>query len=297
MSRDRYSYSPAQSHARPAMQRAIVALLLITALTLLVLSRSQHPTVQHLRMSMLEMLRPLMEVVSQPVSATKRAADNTSAVFNAAEENRVLRAENERLRHWQSVAQALKAENESLRALMRYHPVEQVSYVTARVIGQSSSGFGQYLTLNAGSADGLEPLQPVVDMYGLVGRTLEVGSHTSTVMQLSDVGSRVPVITASTRQRAILAGTGGELLRLSFLGDDVELKLGEPIVTTQEGNLIPGGIAVGSIFRRDNNGYLVKPMRSLSQSEYLRVIQTAAQPQRSNTAATPAGGAAPATLY
>jgi rod shape-determining protein MreC len=297
MSRDRYSYSPAQSHARPAMQRAIIALLLITALTLLVLARSQNPTLQHLRMRMLDMARPLMDVISQPVSATKRAATNTGAVFNAAEENRQLRAENERLRHWQSVAQALKAENDSLRALMSYRPVEQVSYVTARVIGQSPSGFGQLLTLNAGSADGLESLQPVIDMYGLVGRTLEVGAHTSTVMLLSDVGSRVPVITANTRQRAILSGMGSDLLRLNFLNEDVQLTLGEPVVTTQEGDLIPGGIAVGTVFKREGSAYLIKPIRSLAQAEYLRVILAMSQAARPIVPAAAPVAASPATLY
>ena len=270
MSRDRYNYHVSRTQARPATQRMVIALLIITGITLLILAKAQHPTLLNLRLRMLDMLRPVMTMVSQPVTATRKLATSTGEVLDTAEVNRRLRAENETLRHWQSVAQALKAENEALRQLQGYQPVEAASYVTARVIGQSPSTFGQFLTINAGASDGATSLQPVVDAYGLVGRTMEVSDHTSRVMLLSDVGSRVPVILGNSRQRAILAGSGGELLRLSFLGDNVSPALGESVVTTQEGALIPGGIKVGTVFKRDGNGFLVKPVRPLAQAEYLR---------------------------
>lgn len=272
MARDRYNYHVSRTQAKPATQRMVVALLILAGVTLLVLAKAQHPTLLNLRLRMLDMLRPVMTMVSQPVTATRKLATQTGEVLDVAEENRRLRAENETLRHWQSVAQALKAENEALRQLQDYHPVEAASYVTARVIGQSPSTFGQFLTINAGSTDGAKTMQPVVDAYGLVGRTMEVSSHTSRVMLLSDVGSRVPVILGTSRQRAVLAGTGGELLRLSFLGDGVKPALGETVVTTQEGALIPGGIKVGTVFKRDGDGFLVKAVRPLAQAEYLRVI-------------------------
>lgn len=254
------------------MQRAVIALLIVTGLTLLVLAKIDHPALSNLRLRMLDTLQPVMGVLSEPVNATKKLATSTGAVLNTAEENRQLKSENETLRHWQSVALSLKAENEALRALTGYEPVNEVSYVTGRVVGQSPSTFGQSLTLNVGSAQQVEPLQPVIDAFGLVGRTLEVAPGTSRVMLISDLGSRVPVMTAGSSQRAILAGTGGELMRLSFLIEDAEIALGEPVLTTQEGALIPGGIAVGTVFKKDANGYLVKPVRPLAQGEYLRVV-------------------------
>lgn len=292
MSRDRYNYHVSRTQARPATQRMIVVLLVITGITLLVLAKAQHPMVLQLRMRMLDLMRPAMSAISQPVTATRKLATQTGEVLDTAEENRRLRDENETLRHWQSVAQALKAENDALRKLMQYQPLSNASYVTARVIGQSPSTFGQFITLNAGTDEQIDMLQPVVDAYGLVGRVMEVGAHSTRVMLLSDVGSRVPVIMGTNRQRAILTGTGGELLRLGFLDSSATITLGEPVVTTQEGALIPGGIKVGSVFKRDGNGYLVKPMRPLAQAEYVRVI-TSGLPKE---AATPAAAPAPATI-
>lgn len=288
MSRDRYSYVVASSsHAKPAHHRFLVALLAVTAIMLLVLTRTQHPALLNLRLQMLELMRPVMSAVSQPVSATRKLASSTGAALNAAEENRILQAENETLRHWQSVAQALKAENQSLRTLMAYQPVEHATYVTGRVIGQSPTNFGQFLTMNSGSEQGVRRMQPVVDAYGLVGRTLEVSRNSTRVMLLSDAGSRIPVVTSATRQRAILAGTGSDLLRLNFLDEGASINLGEAIVTTQEGDLIPGGIAIGNVFKRDATGYLVKLVRPLTRSEYLRVINQGAPAGTAVSAPTP----------
>jgi rod shape-determining protein MreC len=272
MSRDRYSYSYGSSKRRvPLWQRAFAAVLVVIAVGLLLMAR--HPEMNVLRARLLSVVAPMLSVVAQPVHAFRGLMNDKDAFFAALDENKKLRAENEALRHWQSVALALKAENQSLRALSGYQPVENVRYVTARVVGQSARGYGSTITINAGSATGIAPYQPVVDAQGLIGRVITVSANAAQIQLLNDAASRVPVITGKARQHAILAGQGEELMRLTFMeGDANRIELGEPVATTEEGALIPGGILVGQIFRRDAEGFLVKPQRPLGQAEYVRVI-------------------------
>lgn len=273
MPRERYSYAASQTSTRPLIQRGLIALLLITGVTLLALTKSQHPAATQMRTEFLSVVEPAVSVLSQPVSATKSFFTAIAEHRQTVEENRRLRAENDRLRHWQSAALALKAENTALRQLMGYKPADNVTYSTARVVGQSPGAYSNSFMINAGGEQGLKEFQPVVDSFGLVGRVMDVGPKASRVLLLSDISSRVPVITASTRQHAILTGTGGDMLRLSFLtvGQD-NIQLGEQIVTTEEGGLIPGGIMVGTVFRKDKSGYMVKPVRALTQAEYVRIM-------------------------
>jgi rod shape-determining protein MreC len=273
MNRSRYSNSYAQASHRSAMTRAWMVLLIITGVTLLVLARSHHPVVTRLRAQMLDIVHPAIATLTQPVAGMRSLLAYKHDMLNAMAENAQLRTENDTLRHWQAVAQALKAENDALRQLSGYQPVEHVSYVTGRVIGQSPSAYAGALLINAGSSEGIKPLQPVVDAQGLVGRITDVGNTTSRVLLLTDPSSRVPVISATSRQHAILAGTGDALMQLTFIGGDPQgIALGETIVTTEEGGLIPGGIMIGTVFRRDATGLLVKPLRPLADSEYMRVI-------------------------
>ncbi|MES2984206.1 MAG: rod shape-determining protein MreC [Pseudomonadota bacterium] len=271
---ERYSYGYAsRGSAKSLKSRVLVAVLLLIGVSLLVMTRLHSPLIVRARMAAGDMLSPVLEAVTVPVSGIRNLMANKDALFKAYEENKQMREENDTLRHWQAVAQALKVENESLRALAAYRPVEQVSYVTAHVIAQSPDAYAGTLMINAGAADGLKSLQPVIDAHGLVGRVVEVGEHTARVLLLSDTSSRVPVISGNSRQHAILAGAGEALLHLTFVGGDVNaIALGEPVMTTAEGGLIPDSIMVGTVFRRDATGLLVKPLRPLAQSEYVRVM-------------------------
>ncbi len=275
--RERYatSYSPA-SAAKPRMRSMLgVVALVLLALALLVLTRMHNPAVARLRGGMLSVTAPVAEWLGAPVRGVRSLITDKDALFHAFEENNKLRAENETLRHWQSVAQSLKAENDALRALAAYQPVANVSYITARVTGQSPSSYGASITLNVGDAAGVKMLQPVVDAFGLVGRIIEVSGSTARVLLLTDSASRIPVITANSRIRAIAAGggAGDDTLRLTFFGGDAAtIQPGEAVVTTEEGGLIPGGIAVGTLLKTEGNTLLVKPTRPLVQSEYMRVV-------------------------
>lgn len=276
MSRERYSAGYASSNsARPPLSRVLGFVCLLAAVVLIFLSATGHPIAAKLHATMLDITTPVVEWVSTPITGIRNLINDKNRLFGAYEENKQLREEADALRRWQSVAQSLKAENDSLRALAGYQPVEEARYVTARVIGQSPDTLSASLMINAGSEEDVKELQPVIDAYGLIGRVTELSEHNSRVLLLTDSNSRVPVVTADARVHAILTGTGEELMRLTFVGADPEkITIGESVVTTEEGKLIPGGIAVGTVFKRDAQGLFVKPARPLAQSEYVRVIQT-----------------------
>ena len=275
MSRERYSYGDTHAARRSWLGRLAVLALLLVGLVLLVLVRMNHPIAGKLRTHLLGAVTPVVTLASKPVEKARNVVNEKNDMLHAYEENKKLRAENDTLRRWQEVAQALKAENESLRALAGYQPVDRARYVTARVVGQSPDSYSASLMLNVGEAAGVKMFQPVIDAYGLMGRVVNVAEKTSQVQLLSDATSRVPVITGTSRQHAILAGTGDDLLRMTFVGGDpAAIALGESVVTTEEGDLIPGGILIGTVFRREGAVLLVKPMRPLAQTEYARVIVT-----------------------
>ena len=269
-----YSYTSRGGAGKSLRARAVIAAMVLVAVALLVMGARGSSRIADLRIQLNEWFAPVMETVTLPVRGVRNLMADKAALVNAYEENKTLREQNDTLKQWQSVAQSLKAENENLRKLAGYRPVEGVEYVTAQVIAQSPDAYAGTLMINAGSDQGLHALLPVIDSDGLVGRLVEVGETTSRVLLLSDAISRVPVVTATSRRQAILAGTGEELLRLNFVaGDSKTIQLGEAVMTTAQGGLIPESVMVGTVFRRDSNGtLLVKPVRPLAQSEYVRVM-------------------------
>lgn len=272
---ERYTYHYDRPEGRGGLRRRIVfVLLVLLALVLLVLSRTHNERLLAIRTQITDFLSPVVQAVTWPVRKTHDWMADKDALLEAHHENSQLREENENLRQWESVAKMLKAENENLRALAGYKPVETMHYVTAQVIGQSPSAYAGKLLINVGSVQGVTSLAPVIDAYGLIGRTIEVGENSAHVLLLSDPASRIPVITADSRRRAILTGTGDALLQMSFIdGDAKDITLGESVMSTAQGGLMPESVVVGTIFRREADGeLLVKPLRPLAEGEYVRVM-------------------------
>ncbi len=271
---ERYAYHYAQHHGRPLAKRRLwLAVLLLLAIGLMVLNRSQHPGMLTLRDGVRDRVAPIMQTVATPVRAVRQLLANKDGFWATVEENKKLRMENERLRQWQAAAIALKVENDALRALAAYALPDPMRTITAPVIGQAPSAYAGRLTIALPKDHGVANFAPVVDAYGLVGRVIEPSARSAQVLLLSDVSSRVPVISGTSRQHAILAGTGEELLRLTFvIGDPAQIALGETITTSAQGALIPAGLMVGHVVRRDASGLLVKPVRPLAQAEYVRVM-------------------------
>lgn len=275
---ERYTYQYDQAHGgRGALRRRLVFLVLVLlSVALLILGRTHNERVVEIRTELTDFVAPIIKVVTWPIRATRSWIADKDALLEAYQENLMLREENENLRQWESVAKALKAENIQLRELADYKPVETVQYVAAQVIAQSPDAYAGKLLISVGSAQNIPSLAPVIDAHGLVGRTIEVGEQSARVLLLSDPASRIPVITADSRHRAILAGTGDELLRMTFVdGNTKDITLGESVMSTAQGGLMPESVMVGTIFRREADGdLLVKPPRPLAAAEYVRVMVT-----------------------
>lgn len=277
MARWRDSTSRTASSTRLVVQRAVTVLLILTALTLITLSRLQNPSVLSVRMAVLEGLSPLVEAMAAPVKSWHRLEAGVTGVFTTYRENQRLKGENDTLRHWQSVAMALRAENQALRALMQYQPVEGATYISAKVTGQLGGTFRQGLLINAGRKEGVKLYQAVVDAHGLIGRVVTMSDHSAEVLLMTDVTSRIPVISASSRDRGILVGTGGEMMQLAFLSPNHQMKVGDMVVTTEDGGLMPPSILVGTIFSITRGTVLVRPLRPADAPEFVRIVQHSVQ--------------------
>jgi rod shape-determining protein MreC len=273
MQRWHASHSFTTASPRLLLQRAAMVLLLVTALSLIAFSRAQNEAIAAARMATLERLAPVFSLLARPVESWHQASGWVDGVMRAHTQNQWLKNENDTLRHWQSVALALKAENQALRGLMQYQPVSGATYISAKVTGDLGGPFSHNLLINAGSVEGVKPYQAVVDAHGLLGRVMTTAPHSAQVMLITDVSSRVPVIAADSRDRGILVGTGGGMMQLSFLSPSHRVKVGDMIVTTEDGGLMPPSIITGTVFSIKNGTVLVRPTRPVADPEFIRIVQ------------------------
>ncbi|MCL2695307.1 MAG: rod shape-determining protein MreC [Clostridiales bacterium] len=168
-------------------------------------------------------------------------------------ENAQLRARAEEAERKALLYEAVARENARLSELLDYtSPYANMRFIAASVTARSANAFVDTLTIRAGSQQGVRERMAVVCENGLVGRVVEVGLSWSKVRTIQNENMRIPVQIERTRDEAMLGGLvyhQGLFLgfQLDFLPEDADLRVGDVILTSGEGDSFPKGLVVGTV--------------------------------------------------
>ncbi len=257
------------------LQRFALVLFVAAALGLMVMGRADIRLVERLRVAITDAAAPVLDVLSRPVASVNEAIAYGRELLYLRAENARLREENARLRHWEAVARKLAQENLAFRSLLNMVDDPQLAFVSARVVGDSGGAFVRTVLINAGAADGVRKGQAVITGDGLVGRIVETGERSARVLLLTDLNARVPVVVEQTRVPAILAGDNSDRPRLTFIPVNATVTLGERIVTSGQGGMLPPGLPVGTVAAIEDGVIRVEPFVDWAMLEYVRVLDYA----------------------
>ena len=257
---------------RMMLHRFAFAFLVGGALILMLLGRNEGVMMERTRSVVLEILAPAFDIMSRPAAAIANSLSFVRDLTNIRAENDRLRAENQRLAHWHTIATKLASENTVLHQQLNYIPEPDPAFITARVIGDVASGYGQSLLLGAGSHDGVRKGQAVMSGENLVGYIAQVSEHVSRLLLLNDINAHLPVVVDSTHTRAILSGDNRDMPRLDYLSGNSNIQVGDLVVTSASGAAFPPGLTVGTIAGVSDGVYRVAPAVSRDQLEYVAIV-------------------------
>jgi rod shape-determining protein MreC len=258
--------------ARQALVRLTLPVLIVFSFAIMLIGKADTLLAERARTALADGLVPIYAALANPLGHLHATIAETAALWNMREENARLRAENEKLRRWQSVALALDAENQRMKASLRWIPDPDVSFVTARVVADAGGVYAKAVLLSVGPNHGIRKGEIAVDERGLVGRITEVGSRTARVLLLTDLNSRIPVILETSRAHAILAGTNGTRPRLQYWPEGVVPLEGERIVTSAEANAFPANLPIGTVRYTNSGAPEVEPVAMLQKLEVVRIF-------------------------
>ena len=152
-------------------------------------------------------------------------------------------------------AQAIKAENRRLKALLGLAQREPGAVTVTRLTGSSASSTRRFATLGAGKASGVMSGMPVRSRLGLIGRVLDVSGSSARVLLITDTESLVPVRRATDDVAAFAQGLGNGTIQIRLLSLGVNpLKPGDVFVTSGSGGLYRPGTPVAVVGKLKPDG-------------------------------------------
>lgn len=224
-----------------------LAVLFVLAVAIVLIGKAQSPIFDRMRTRLTDWLAPTLQVVHRPVDWVSGWWASVDEAYGVYKENVRLKDENARLRQWQTAAVMLDARVKRYQLLLHAVPDPALSSVLAHVIGRAKRPFLETMILDAGKANGVKPGQAVIDARGMIGRIFLAGEHTSWVILLSDLNSRVPVTIEPSHARAILTGDNAVAPALDTLAQGAVVREGDQVVSSGDGGILPPGLPVGTV--------------------------------------------------
>jgi rod shape-determining protein MreC len=207
--------------------------------------------------------------------------------LNLREKNKKLRSENVYLRNY--IAKNLDREIDTFQKRIDTSSNQQFLYIPATVINNTVSRQHNYITLDKGEFDNVEPEMGVISNDGIVGVVRGVSEHFSTVISLLNSELNISAQLKRSGYYGSLTWTGRDY-QYATLRDiplHVQINKGDTITTSGYSAIFPEGILIGFVedyqekggrfyevevklstdFKKLNNVYIVKNFLKEEQKE------------------------------
>ncbi len=218
--------------------RVYITLVLCSAASLIILNTNQNAQIEILRLK-----------VSTAASFITRPLLFIPRTISLYADNRSLNRELFRLGQENAALREMRAENERLRAMLNFvHPTE-LRYIPAIVVGKSSGGLVNSITIDRGREDGVSDGFPVVSAAGLAGQVVKADKNSALCQLLLDNHFGAAVKDQRSRVDGIIHWNSGDLCRLDGIPATLEVSVGDTLVTSGLDGVYPKGINVGVVIK------------------------------------------------
>jgi len=283
--------------------RIVLAVLVLVSITLIVfdLRGGDSGPTRPLRVAGESLLGSAERAMATVVVPVRGLLESLAGLGDKDARIAQLEADNARLQAELDTVANDRARVADLEALLGLVSTNDYETVPAQVIAVGpAQGFAWTVTIDAGSRDGIERDMSVISGAGLVGRTIDVGPTTSTVLLIVDATSSVGGRLSGTSQIGIVSGTGRQdSLTMQLLDPLAVVDVGDVVVSfgSEGGRPYAPGIPIGVVTEmRGTEGQLTRsailePYSDISRLDIVGVVLRAPEsPPRSTLEPTAEGG-------
>ncbi len=262
-----------QNYVLRILKRFMFAGLFTIALLLVLVHKIDLSIISGLSKTVLFVTSPVIKLATLPSNGISYIYKKTSEIFNVYEENERLKKENDQLYLLKEKLNALKAENEILKNLLHHFDIPNIKSYTAYVIAENGNAYSNSFIIYLGkNKDKIKQGYAVVNKSGLIGKIDLVSGAYAKVSLITDINSKIPVISYKSRDRGILIGQNTDKLNLVFTPLLAELHKGDLLVTSGIGGGLPPNIPVAKITKMDTDKIIAKPLFVPSKIEIVKII-------------------------
>lgn len=228
--------------------------------------------------------KPVKSAMTSLVASLEHTYDYMYRYDEMEAENKALRGRIAELEQNYREYTEISEENQRLRSLLGFaERHEDYEMEPVSVISWTASNFSSSFTVSKGSSAGVSLGDPVITENGyVVGQVTSVTASSSVVTTVLDTTSRIGAFIYENGETGVVTGDfelfKDGLVKMSYLGENSNVIIGETVVTSGSGGVYPAGLVIGTVtgISVSSSGLdpyaIVQPSADIQSSAHLFVI-------------------------
>ena len=213
-----------------------ISFILSILISLSLLLNNSNPKMAILRSKTIE----VVAFISSPMTWIK-------SLTYLKEENQLLMEKNLALSLQVESMLSLQRENDQLQEMLNFKQGTKLFLKPAHVVNKGIQPNLLSIVIDIGKEDNVFPNQPVLTPKGVIGKTIEAGNRASIVQLISDINYRLSVRILPSGATGILRWFGEGEAQVREVQKNVEINIGDKVVTSGFSEIYPAGLPVGEV--------------------------------------------------
>ena len=215
----------------------------------------------------------LTDASADDATLSQLREQNAELIISAYDGLRVLVAQTEEYRQ----------EVERLEGLLDLKESSGAEGIGGRIIGRNTDAWNQTVTIDVGTSSGVSTGLTVMGPNGVIGQVVSAQTSSSTVRLLSDPRSGAAALIQSSRAEGVVRGSLDGLLYLENIDSDVQVSVGDVVLTSGLGGSYTRGLLIGTVVKIEgaqndaSRRIVVSPNDAATSLEEVLVVTSASE--------------------
>jgi rod shape-determining protein MreC len=272
----------------------LFVLVLIGHLILISAQVQSEPGVPALEAATFGVFSRVQATIAGVLDVGRNGWGNYIALRGAREENEGLKRQLAEMQVRLHEERALAARTRQLQALMELKESTSLPTIAADVIAGNPNPGVLTVTVDRGSADGVQTDMAVMSAAGIVGRVIgRPAAHAARVQLLIDPAAAAGAVIERSRVGGMVVGVDTDPpLQLQLVSNMADVIPGDAVVTSGADGVYPRGFPIGSVERSERGNGLyrlitVRPAVDFASLEEVLIVLEPARPAAPRVEAVP----------
>ena len=240
---------------------------------IILLSTFIYPKINYsIKVKVLDYSSAIISSLYSPINTINNSVNNFYNILNVYNLNKKLTSEYDNYSKLENDLIILKMKNSEYKNLLNISDDIEYNFVTSKIISRSNLSYTKSVILASGKNDNITLDSPVIYENSLLGFISELGNTSSRLISITDGTVKIPSIIFEKNLNIIVSGNNDKYLEILNLNNFPNIKDGDKVFTSGDGNKFPENLFIGTIKTKKNGDFIVEPSLDINRLNYVYIL-------------------------